>query len=146
MSVKGSAIHRGLSYRALTAGFNREHEAFDPRHEQDVHNVMLVCMAEEDKRRACIQHPRAGVRYFGMMAEEFRAGRVDRSWDEVDGAVQQRLSARPRLVPAPPEFIKLERAELVPLSRNKIRERDDQSRGGLDASEDRGRSGFGRGR
>ncbi len=146
VSVKGSAIHRGLSYRTLTAGFNREREAFDPRHEQDVRNVMLLSMADEDKQHACVQHPRAGVRYFGMMAEELRAGRVDRSWDEVDRAVHQRLSVRRQLVPAPPEFIKLERAELVPLSRNTIRERDDQSRGGRDTSEGRGRSGFSRGR
>jgi hypothetical protein len=146
VSVKGSAIHRGLSYRALTAGFNPEREAFDPRHEQDVRNVMLLSMADEDKQRACVQHPRAGVRYFGMMAEEFRAGRVDKSWDEVDRAVHQRLSARMQLVPAPPEFIKLEPAELIPIARNNIRGRDDQNQGSRDASEGRGRSGFGRGR
>lgn len=146
VSVKGSAIHRGLSYRTSTAGFNRERETFDPRHEQDVRNVMLVSMADEDKRRACVQHPRAGVRYFGIMAEEFRTGRVDKSWDEVDRAVHQRLSERTQLVPAPPEFIKLERAELVPLSRNKIRGHADQRQGERDASEARGRSEFSRGR
>ena len=146
VSVKGSAIHRGLSYRALTAGFDREREAFDPRHEQDVRNVMLVSMADEDKRRACVQHPRAGVRYFGMMAEEFRAGRVDRSWDEVDRAVHQCLSVSRQLVPVPPTFIKLERAELIPIARNNIRGRDDQNQGDRDASDGRGRSGFSRGR
>jgi hypothetical protein len=146
VSVKGSAIHRGLSYRALTGGFNREHEVFDPRHEQDVRNVMLLSMADEDNRCACVQHPRAGVRYFGMMAEEFRVGRVGKSWDEVDRAVHQRLSARTQLVPAPPEFIKLERAELIPIARNNIRGRDDQNQGGRDVSEGSGRSGFGRGR
>jgi hypothetical protein len=146
VSVKGSAIHRGLSYRNLTAGFSREREAFDPRHEQDVRNVMLLSMADEDRRRAVVEHPRAGVRYFGMMAEEFRAGRVDASWGEVDRDVRQRLSARTRLAPAPPEFVKLERAALVPVARNNVRGRDDQSGGGRDASEGHGRSGPGRGR
>ena len=137
VSVKGSAIHRGLSYRNLTAGFNPERVAFDPRHEQDVHNVMLVSMADGERRREFVQHPRAGIRYLGTVAEELRTGRVDRTWDEIDCAVQARLSARRQLVPVPPRFVKMERAEPVLLTRENIKMREDQNRGGQYGSRDR---------
>jgi hypothetical protein len=131
LTVKGSAIHRGLSYRNLMAGFNPERVAFDPHHEQDIRNIILLSMADEELRRETIKHSRASVRYLGMAAEEFRTGRVDRTWDEIDRAVQTRLSTRPQLVPVPPEFVKMEPAELVPLIRTdqmiRGQNRDDQS-------------------
>lgn len=124
VSVKGSAIHRTLSYRNLTSRLDPNRVAFDPRHEQDVRDVMLLSLADEDQRRAALQHPRASIRYLGMIAEEFRTGRVDRAWDEIDRTAQQRLSARRQLIPLPPQFVKMERAEPVPIARNHIRTRE----------------------
>lgn len=138
VTVKGSAIHRGLSYRNLMAGFNPERATFDPRHEQDVHNIMLLSMADEELRREVMQHSRVSIRYLGMVAEELRTGRVGRTWGEIDLAVQTRLSTRPQLVPVSPEFTKMERAELVPLTRTDFRTRN-QNRDSQSVSRGRGR-------
>jgi hypothetical protein len=131
VTVKGSAIHRGLSYRNLVAGFNPERVTFDPSHEQNLQNIMLLSLADEEARREAMQHARASIRYLGIASEELRTGRANRTWEEIDRAVQPRISTRPQLVPAAPEFVKMERAESVPLNRRNARaldqNRDDQS-------------------
>jgi hypothetical protein len=138
VTVKGSAIHRGLSYRKLMDGFNPERVAFDRDHEQDIRNVMLLSLADEESRREAIQHSRASVRYLGIVAEELRAGKVNRTWTELDRVAQLRLSARPQLVPVSPKFVKVERAEPVPLARKDIRLREDQNGSRQHAPRDQG--------
>jgi len=144
VTVKGSAIHRGLSYNNLIASFNPERIIFEPRHEQDVRDVMALSMADEELRREALRHPRAGVRYLGMFAEELRTGKVERKWDEVDRAIQSRLSTRPQLVPLPPKFVKLERVEPVPIPRNNFRARESHDR--QFRSQSRNSGGFSRSR
>jgi hypothetical protein len=138
VTVKGSAIHRGLSYRKLMDGFNPERVAFNRDHEQDIRNVMLLSLADEESRREAIQHSRASVRYLGIVAEELRAGKVNRTWTELDRVAQLRLSARPQLVPVSPKFVKVERAEPVPLARKDIRLREDQNGSRQHAPRDQG--------
>lgn len=143
ISIKGSAIDREFSYRNLTAGFNPERGAFDPRYEQGVRNVMLISMADEEKRREFIQHPRPAIRFMGMIAEEVRTGRVDRTWDEIGRAAQARLSASRQMMSVQPKFARTDYAELIPLVRERIRMREDQNRSDQYASRNRdsGRSG-----
>jgi hypothetical protein len=144
VSVKGSAIHRGLSYRNVTADLNPGRISTDPQHEQNVLNIMVLTMSDDEIRHEMMRHPRAGVRYLGHMAEELREGKVGRTWDEISTAAQRRLDVRPQLIHVKPNFVKLERAEPVPMSRQHAMDRNDQSAIGRHTSQ--GREGFSRGR
>lgn len=146
VSVKGSAIHRALSYRNVTAGLNPERVTTDPGHEKNILNVMILTMSDDEIRQEVLRHPRAGVRYLAYMAVALREGKVGRTWDEISNAAERCLSIRPHLVPAKPKFVKMERAELVPLSKQQTLNRTDQRviERHTSQSRDGGSRGFGR--
>ncbi|MGB9179437.1 MAG: hypothetical protein WCB68_09335 [Pyrinomonadaceae bacterium] len=125
VSIKGSAIHRGLSYRNVKAGLNPERVTPDPGREQDVLNVMTLTMADEEIRQEFMRHPRAGIRYLGHMAEELRTGKVGRTWEDLGTAAEQRLAVRAQLVPVKPRLVRLEHPEPVPLSKQHAKDRND---------------------
>jgi len=144
VSVKGSAIHRGLSYRNVRADLDPGRVITNLGHERDMLNVMILTMSDDEIRQEILQYPRASVRYIGHMAEDLREGKVGRTWDEISTAAERRLDARPQLVLVRPSLVKLERAELVPMSRHYAMDRNDQGVIGRHTSQ--GREGFSRSR
>ena len=127
VSIKGSAIHRGLSYRNVTAGLSPGRVPTAPGHEQNVLNVMTLTMSDDEVRQELLRHPQASVRYLAHLATELREGKSGRAWDEISIAAERRLTVRPRLIPVEPEFVKLERAEPMPVSRQRAVDRNDPS-------------------